>query len=70
MGCEPTDDPRERALRIFEEIDVNNDGELTQQEFLKGCQKDDQLMKQLEKLFVALTAGLQEEAPTANSKGK
>lgn len=57
----PKDDPDERAMRIFKDIDVNNDGQLTQSEFLKGCQRDDKLMKDLEGLFLALASGLQEE---------
>ena len=60
-GCKVDDDPRSRALKLFEDIDVNSDGQLNQQEFLKGCQKDDLLMKQLEKLFMYLAAGLQDE---------
>ena len=56
-------DPKERANNLFNEIDVNSDGQLNQQEFLKGCQRDDELMKQLESLFMSLAAGLQNEGP-------
>ena len=60
-GCKVDDDPKARALKLFQDIDVNSDGQLNQQEFLKGCQKDDRLMKQLEQLFMYLAAGLQDE---------
>ena len=33
----PADDPKQRANKIFTEIDVNSDGELTEEEFLRGC---------------------------------
>ena len=66
-GCKVDDDPRARALKLFEDIDVNSDGQLNQQEFLKGCQKDDLLMKQLEKLFMYLAAGLQDEGMSSLS---
>ena len=35
-GCKVDDDPKARALKLFQDIDVNSDGQLNQQEFLKG----------------------------------
>ena len=55
----PQDDPKKRAHKIFAEIDVNNDGELTEEEFLRGCLRDEELMVLLEKLFTVLAAGLE-----------
>ena len=37
LDCEHIKQHRKtRALKLFEDIDVNNDGQLNQQEFLKG----------------------------------
>ena len=33
----PSGDPKIRAKDIFTSIDVNQDGTLTQEEFVKGC---------------------------------
>ena len=33
----PSDDPKIRANKIFSQIDVNNDGELSEEEFLADC---------------------------------
>lgn len=69
MGNRPSGDPNVRAKDIFSMIDVNNDGTLTKDEFVKGCiltfawlvtcpisgcQTDDELMTLLEKLFETL----------------
>ena len=59
MAKAPTDDLKVRANKIFTEIDINLDGGLTQDEFLKGCLKDDELMLLLEQLFTVLTAGFE-----------
>ena len=59
MSTAPSDDPSARANAIFSAIDVNNDGELTEEEFLKGCLADQELMDMLEQLFKALTAGFE-----------
>ncbi len=58
IGSAPKDDPEAKARKLFNEIDINNDGSLTREEFLKGCMKDDELMLLLEKLFTFLTAGM------------
>ncbi|XP_059083482.1 neuronal calcium sensor 2-like [Tigriopus californicus] len=55
----PPDDPKKRANAIFSEIDINDDGGLSQEEFLKGCLKDDELMKLLEQLFNVLTTTME-----------
>jgi len=54
MGNRPSGDPKVRAKDIFSTIDVNQDGTLTKDEFIKGCQTDDELMALLEKLFETL----------------
>ena len=38
------------AAKLFKEVDVDNDGELSEEEFIKGCQKDKELMKKLHQL--------------------
>lgn len=59
IGQAPTDQPPEiRAKNIFAEIDVNSDGILSREEFLKGCMNDAELMNLLEKLFTFLTEGM------------
>ena len=70
MGSRPSGDPKVRAKDIFSSIDVNQDGTLTKDEFIKGikqsvfsvtndilssgCQTDEELMMLLEKLFETL----------------
>jgi len=54
MGQRPSGDPKLRARDIFAEIDVNSDGTLTEEEFIKGCQLDDELIALLTKLFETL----------------
>lgn len=41
------DSAEERAKNIFAKMDENNDGQLTQDEFLKGCLQDEELSKML-----------------------
>ncbi|NXG05621.1 GUC1C protein, partial [Sakesphorus luctuosus] len=36
---------------IFQKIDVNNDGELTLEEFINGVEKDEDLMELITKSF-------------------
>lgn len=43
----PADTAEERAKNIFAKMDENNDGQLTQDEFLKGCLQDEELSKML-----------------------
>uniref|UniRef100_A0A1B0BYZ0 EF-hand domain-containing protein n=1 Tax=Glossina palpalis gambiensis TaxID=67801 RepID=A0A1B0BYZ0_9MUSC len=43
----PADSAEERAKNIFSKMDENNDGQLTQEEFLKGCLQDEELSKML-----------------------
>lgn len=43
----PADSAEERAKSIFAKMDENNDGQLTQDEFLKGCLQDEELSKML-----------------------
>ena len=37
----------ERARKIFRRMDVNRDGQLTEEEFLRGCLEDDEMSKLL-----------------------
>merc|ERR1712130_733331 len=46
-AVKPTDTAEERAKNIFNRMDENNDGSLTEEEFLKGCLNDDELSKML-----------------------
>ena len=39
------DTAAERAKKIFGELDVNGDGELTSDEFVKGCLEDSDLIR-------------------------
>ena len=43
----PTESAEETAKQIFEQIDENGDGTLTEEEFLTGCLEDDKLFKML-----------------------
>ena len=36
--------PEERALGIFQRMDVNNDGRITQVEFVRTCMNDQKLL--------------------------
>ena len=42
-ATEPMSDADERARKIFRRMDVNRDGLLTEEEFLRGCLEDDEL---------------------------
>ena len=33
----------ERALKIFSFLDINNDGDVSQEEFIRGCLQDEEL---------------------------
>jgi len=54
MGQRPSGDPLARAKDIFTQIDANADGTLTEEEFIKGCQQDEELIQLLTKLFETL----------------
>ena len=41
------DSAGERAQKIFRELDINGDGELDEDEFVKGCLDDGDLMRLL-----------------------
>ena len=55
MGSEstvrPVETPEQRARTIFARIDTDNDGCLTQEEFIKGCMMDGGLAKMLAPKF-------------------
>ena len=51
-ATEPTSVADERARKIFRRMDVNRDGQLTKEEFLRGCLEDDELSKLLVPNFV------------------
>ena len=46
-ATEPTSSAKERAMKIFQRMDENEDGHLTEEEFLRGCLEDDELSKLL-----------------------
>ena len=46
-ATEPTSSAKERAMKIFHRMDENEDGHLTEEEFLRGCLEDDELSKLL-----------------------
>ena len=48
MGCKPTSSVKEKAMKIFQRMDENEDGHLTEEEFLRGCLLDDEMSKLLE----------------------
>lgn len=53
MKGAPDEQPEERTDKIFAQMDKNNDGVLTKQEFIDGCLADDFLCQML----TANTAG-------------
>ena len=55
MGQRPTGDPKIRAEKLFRKIDINGDGELTENEFIKGCSDDKEMMDLLNRLFASMT---------------
>ena len=54
-GQRPSGDPKVRAETLFRKIDINGDGELTENEFIKGCSDDKEMMDLLNKLFASMT---------------
>ena len=34
----------ERAMKIFATLDIDNDGDVTEEEFVQGCLKDEELV--------------------------
>jgi len=47
VASQPRESAEVRAKTIFEKMDENNDGHLSQEEFLKGCLQDEDLSKML-----------------------
>ena len=51
MSCqdntEPTTSAKKKAMNIFRRMDRNQDGEITEKEFLRGCLEDNELSKLL-----------------------
>lgn len=43
----PEEEATARAIKIFETLDRNNDGGLTEDEFVKGCLADEEMMEML-----------------------
>ena len=37
----------ERAETVFGNLDINNDGDITEEEFVKGCMDDEEMVKML-----------------------
>ena len=44
LGPGQSERPEERALGIFQRMDVNNDGRITQVEFVRTCMNDQKLL--------------------------
>ena len=57
VNARPKDDPKDRAEAIFNKIDINNDGELNREEFLMGCQQDQEFMNLLNRQFNIISHG-------------
>ena len=73
LGKRPSGCPKERAGQIFRKIDINGDGDLTENEFIKGCSDDkvegqtmklsnklifeQEMMELLNSLFASITGG-------------
>ena len=55
LGQRPSGDPKVRAAQLFKKIDINGDGELTENEFIKGCSDDKEMMTLLNNLFASMT---------------
>lgn len=47
MKGSPDEQPEDRTEKIFSQMDKNNDGVLTKQEFIDGCLADDFLCQML-----------------------
>ena len=47
IACDPTDTPERRTVEIFAKMDINQDGVLTKDEFIKGCLSDEHLCHML-----------------------
>lgn len=47
MKGSPDEQPEDRTEKIFSQMDKNNDGVLTKQEFIEGCLADDFLCQML-----------------------
>ena len=47
--CEGLDEELavERAEQVFHMLDANNDGDVTEEEFIKGCMDDDNIVEEL-----------------------
>lgn len=43
----PEDTPEKRTVEIFEKMDINKDGVLSKDEFIKGCMNDQFLYQML-----------------------
>ena len=56
--CAFQDNPEMKAEKLFSEIDINADGLLSQDEFLRGCRNDAEIMKLLDQLYNYLTEGM------------
>ena len=52
-------DPVERARELFEALDVDGDGVVTEEEFISGCMKDEVFIMLLEKFSGEEVWGIQ-----------
>ena len=51
MGESLPGKPKDRAVELFRKIDLNGDGTLTEDEFVRGCEEDKELMRTLNRMF-------------------
>ena len=57
LGKRPSGDPKERAGNIFRKIDINGDGDLTENKFIKDCSEDKVASDLLSKYFLFYLPG-------------
>ena len=57
LSKRPSGDPKERAGNIFRKIDINGDGDLTENKFIKDCSEDKVASDLLSKYFLFYLPG-------------
>ena len=69
-GVASADMAKRRAKQIFRELDVNGDGSITCDEFVKGCMKDEEMVMMLSPEVDEETEDLDEDSNSEKSKKK
>ena len=57
----------ERAEKIFSSLDINNDGDISEEEFVKGCMEDEEMVKMLSESSTDLNSEKISESNPTNS---